>query len=503
MNCSRSAGEKAAAKLYGTVRRFKLPIFSSLISGLMAYLFVFTNKLLNLDEISGLFAKGSSISSGRWALWLSSWIFPDVSMPWINGMLSLLMLTAAVCIVIRVFEIKNPVFQLLLSCLMVVFPSQAVTFTYMFTCAPYALAVLLAAGSVYFTLYKRKWGVALGAVLLALSLGIYQAYLSLAVSLYLVYLIKRIIEDEWEIRDILRCGLRCIIGLGAGLVLYFVINKIFMAVSGTEYNSYADASFQTDLKSVLFGLRVAFTAFFGYFYRGYYDLVPTVFSEILHIACALIIGFELVYYMVKAKNKKRALLLAVCLLLLPFGVNCLYIVSALRHTLMLYSFVAVYVLAAVAAERLMADRHFALRDIISAAMALIVACNILYANKLYLKMKLEYENAYSFYQTLVTRIKSCPGFDGDTMVLISGDADNLLHESTEIDTSNLVGVMEGLINVYSRGDFLTYYTGFCPPAPDWEDWEKSGGSEELAKMPEYPYDGSVKKIGNFVVVKLG
>ena len=61
---------------------------SAFAAGLAAYLFVFTNKLLNLDEIAGLFGKGESISSGRWALALTSYVFPDVSMPWINGMLA-------------------------------------------------------------------------------------------------------------------------------------------------------------------------------------------------------------------------------------------------------------------------------------------------------------------------------------------------------------------------------------------------------------------------------
>ena len=141
--------DRAAASFAATIKEYLLPIISALAAGLAAYLFVFTNKLLNLDEIAGLFAKGESVSSGRWALALTSFIFPDVSMPWINGILALLMLTASACLTIRIFEVKSSVFRLLLPALIVVFPSQIVTFAYMFTCAPYALAVLLAVCSVY------------------------------------------------------------------------------------------------------------------------------------------------------------------------------------------------------------------------------------------------------------------------------------------------------------------------------------------------------------------
>lgn len=483
---------------------YLFPALSALIAGLSAYLFVFTNKLLNLDEIAGLFGKGESLSSGRWALALTSWVFPDLSMPWINGMLSLFMLIAAACITVRVFEVKSGLIKAVLAALMVVFPSQIVTFSYMFTCAPYALAVLLAVLSVYVVLCTGgKPRFCVGAVLLAFSLGIYQAYLAVPASFCVVYLIMLTLDGKCSVREIIRKGLECLLYLFLALVVYYLVNKLAMTLTHTQYNSYADASFQTDIESVLFGIRVAFTAFLGYFYRGYYHLVATPLSAALHFLCLALCGFELVVFMFKCRDKSRVALLLLLLLLVPLSVNCLYIVSAQRHTLMLYSFVAVYILACVSCESLMREKHHAVRDILCAAMALIVCCNVLYANRLYLKMKLEYENAYSFYSTLTSRIKETPGYGEDTMVFITGDAHELLHESDEIDTSDLVGIMEGLINVYSRSDFLTYYAGFAPPTFDWAKWDASGAIAEVDSMPIYPYDGSVKLVDDFIIVKLG
>ena len=478
---------------------------SAFSAGLAAYLFVFTNKLLNLDEIAGLFGKGESISSGRWALALTSFLFPDLSMPWINGVLSLLLLTAAACLTVRIFEIKNPLWQVLLGALLVVFPSQIVTFSYMFTCAPYALAVLLAVGSAYVLLCcAGRWRYAAACVMLTLSLGIYQAYLSVAASWCVVYLLKRTLDGEWDERGIVRCGVTCLAYLALSLAAYFVINKLVMLASHTEYNSYADASFQTDIKSILFGLRVAYTAFLGYFYRGYYHLVASDVSKLMHYVCLVLVTFEFAMWFVKDRpGRARGALAAALLVLLPLSVNCLYVISAQRHTLMLYSFTAVYILAAVAAGSLTARRHGAVRDVLAAALAVVVACNVLYANRLYLKMKLEYENAYAFYSELTARVKAAPGYGEGTMVLLTGDAHELLHSADEIDTSDLVGIMEGLINVYSRSDFLTYYAGFAPPTFDWAQWDASGAAAEIENMPVYPYDGSVKCIGDFVVVKLG
>lgn len=495
--------ERALEKLNRRASAYWLPFFTCLVIGLTAYGFAFTNKLLNLDEISGLFKKGESISSGRWALWLSSYLFPDVSMPWINGMLSLLMLSVGVCLVIALFEIKSRPLQLLLAGLMVAFPSQIITFSYMFTCAPYALALLLTAASVYVFCRGGRWRWPVSAVLMAFSLGIYQAYLSYAAALYLVYIIKKILDDEGSEKQLLLQGLSCIGALLLALLVYALVNSLVMLLSGTDYNSYADASMQKDPKALLFGLRVAYTAFVGYFTKGHYHLAATPFSQGLHILCALLVGFVLLRHLVRGATKKRAWLLLLCLALLPLAVNCLYVVSSLRHSLMLYSFTAVYVLAAVCMEKLFLSHRGILRDLMLLAMSLIVACNLVYANRVYLKMKLEYENAYSFYQGLVSRIKLSEGFDRDTMVVIVGDAHELLHHSNEIDTSDLVGIMEGLINVYSRNDFLTYYIGFTPAPVDWENWTESGGDALLEEMPIYPYDGSIQRAGEYLLVKLG
>ena len=78
-----------------------------------------------------------------------------------------------------------------------------------------------------------------------------------------------------------------------------------------------------------------------------------------------------------------------------------------------------------------------------------------------------------------------------------------MHSADEIDTSDLVGVMEGLVNVYSRADFIKYYTGFDMPEFDWALWDASGAGDCVDDMPIYPYDGSVKKVDNFIIVKLG
>ena len=157
---------------------------SAMIAGLLAHGFAFSNKLVNADEIATLFGKGVTAGSGRWGLELSRLLFPDISMPWIYGILCLLFLSTASCLLLRVLKIHTPLLRLLLPALIVSFPAQTATFSYMFTSPSYALAFLLAAASLRLTEGKGRYRFLAGGALLVLSVGTYQAYISLVSSVF-------------------------------------------------------------------------------------------------------------------------------------------------------------------------------------------------------------------------------------------------------------------------------------------------------------------------------
>ena len=58
--------DTAAHWLGKRMREYSAPILASAIFGMLAYLFAFTNKLMNHDEVFCLFSKGATVDSGRW-----------------------------------------------------------------------------------------------------------------------------------------------------------------------------------------------------------------------------------------------------------------------------------------------------------------------------------------------------------------------------------------------------------------------------------------------------
>ena len=102
--------ERAAAWLLSRIRENAVPLAASLIAGFLAYTFSFTNKLLNHDEAYSLFMKGATVESGRWGLGGIDLIFPNFSMPWIYGVLTITFMAISSCITVRIFPIGSEPF---------------------------------------------------------------------------------------------------------------------------------------------------------------------------------------------------------------------------------------------------------------------------------------------------------------------------------------------------------------------------------------------------------
>lgn len=83
-----------AAAFWERWRGYKLPFIATLLFGLAAHAFAMTNKLPFDDEAIYLFGKGTTTESGRYGLELLRLIMPDYSMPWIYGLISLLLISA-------------------------------------------------------------------------------------------------------------------------------------------------------------------------------------------------------------------------------------------------------------------------------------------------------------------------------------------------------------------------------------------------------------------------
>lgn len=497
------------------LRANRVPFFSSLFWGVLAYMFAFTNKLVNHDEVGQLFGKGATVSSGRWGLGALDFIFPNYSMPWIYGILTLVLIALGICLIVRIFHVENKLLQALLSGCIIVFPSVIGLFGYMFTSSAYGLSYFLCILAIWLLTRGKPLTALIAAGCMVTSLSIYQSYISIAASLLVLVLIRELLTGE-DVTEVLKKGVGYVAFLIFSLAVYYGATQVIMKWKDVSFNDYAAGSITLSLSGIWKGIRLAYVNFFRFFYWAHHRLMPTAASRCLHFF--LFCGMLLVMLPVAHSQKKQPLarygLLAVLAILLPLAINCMYLITSEDsiHTLVLYSFTSVYVLAVMVMElalplvlpRKLPEllRRLSL-DAMSLLLAGILVINIYVANESFLNLYLRYENAYSFFTSLTAQIQSMPEFTEGTRIAIIGDWQSPDFYDQQFETNlYLTGSTGFLPSDYTYPAFLNYYIGFPAECVTAEEAEAIRHTEAFRNMATYPYYGSIDVLDGVIVVKL-
>ena len=497
------------------VPQWRLPFLAALIWGFLAYTFAFTNKLINHDEVGQLFAKGATVSSGRWGLGFLDVIFPNVSMPWIYGVFTIFFIAISVCLILDLFSIRSRMIQILLAGTIVVFPSVIGLFGYMFTSSSYGLSFLLAVLAVWLICRPCKWAVLPALCCLVASVSIYQSYISIAASLLVLVLIRMRLVGEDPL-SVLKKGIWYVLFLIFSLGVYYLATQMILILKDISFNEYAADSLSFTPAHLLEGIRLSYVNFLRFFYWAHHRLMPTALSRKLHILLFAAMAV-LLFLWARKQNTAcggRFLLLLVLIGILPLAINCMYLITAEEsiHTLVLYSFIAVYIFAAILAQLWWEEtaagnlpelmRRLTL-DGMALVLAAIVCINVYTANTAYLTLHLRYENAYAFYTSLTAQIRQMPEFRDGTKIAVLGDwqSPDFYSENMEF-TYFLVGVKGFMPSDYSAQSFLEYYIGFPAEFVSEEEAAVIRQSSAYQNMSTYPYYGSVGVIDDTIVVKL-
>ncbi|MCD8125882.1 MAG: glucosyltransferase domain-containing protein, partial [Lachnospiraceae bacterium] len=159
-----------------------------------------------------------------------------ITLPWLVGLLTLLYTGMAVFLVMKLFDVKSRKIAFLAAGIFTAnITVIAVTATYINDLDADLFAMLLAVGAAF--LWRRgRRGLLPGAFLLAFSLGLYQSYLSMTVTLFLLASILDLLDGrEWK--EVFYRGWESIAMLIGGGVLYIIELKIGCLISGVSLQS--------------------------------------------------------------------------------------------------------------------------------------------------------------------------------------------------------------------------------------------------------------------------
>ena len=500
-------------------KQWIVAFFATIGIGLFTYGYLMTNRFLTYDSMWNIYSDQDMISSGRQFLTYVCGISSFYDLPYLNGFLAILYLAVTSIFLVEIFKIKNYLSVVLVSGLLVTFPSVISTFGYSFTVDGYMLAILLVTVAFWLT-DNKKFGCLTGAVLLGISLGIYQAYLSFVMILCVLSLLLYLLEERNYKKIFTKIGQYAVMGVG-GYAFYVLTLNLMLAVKDVELSGYqgTDKINSFALSQLPAGLTSARVNFID-FIRYANVLTTTDFMKIAVILLAIIGVAAYGYLFITKKVYKRigvVLLIGVLVISIPFCATVINILSpeTIHHLLLRGAWSLFFIFAVVLVERAAFYTKFKekiLKQTIT-IVALVCSAVLIFefakmAQIVGFNMQERYEKSYALTLRIVEKLETTEGYShGMKVAILGGGPDMDMYPSTDITTEDLVGYF-GVGGDYSLNStekfatFMSHFMNVTIQTIDYEDEIALTQTPEFLEMEKFPDSECIKKIGDVWVVKL-
>ena len=493
-----------------------LAFCSTVIIGLLAHVYVFLHRLPNHDGIINIYNTQAKVKSGRFFLGPASGMSTFFDLPWVIGMLSIIFLAfAAVCTII-LFDVRKKISIVLVSGIIVVFPSVSATFSYMFTADGYMLGIFFAILAVVLT-KKFKYGFIAGALFVCLSVGIYQANLSVVLTFVTLWIIHEILFLDASTKvigmHIVRSGLMT----GIGMVLYLAVYKVYTVLLSVPITSYQgmDKVGTLTIHDIPHRLVQIKEQLQNFFFDGLFNYREVSFLTELNVLIFITIIVSVVTLIVKKQLYKKMvhmMILAVLVMSLPISYYIVYFISpvAFYHMLMVFSLSSVYIFLVLLYDAVDDIRPLLIERISSWATVLLIFLTIfnfgLIANISYFNMELRNEKTINLANRVLDRIEQLDEYEDIEKITVFGNVQMYSKMSAEVIPSRIPFMIgsTGEVFISQRHHYAALFDSYFGYSLDFatkEEMERIQQSTEYKEMATWPAKDSIKVFDNIVVVK--
>ena len=489
---------------------------SGMIIGLLTYGYLISNHFLTYDSMWNQYSDQNMITSGRQFLQFACGISSYYDLPWLNGLLAVFYLAVTSVFVIEGFGIRSHINSALTAGMIVTFPSVISTFGYTFTVDGYMLAALLAAVA-FGIADKKKWGFLPGAVLLGVSLGIYQSFLSFAIILCVLKLLLDIL-DQVGSKDTIGKGVR-FVGMGIGAYAFYLITlNIMLKLQDKQLSGYqgSDKVQSFSVSGLPEGLKAAVDNFINFARWG--NVLTT--TEAMKSAFVILVLVGAVIYgslFVSRKCYKNIWNIVIvlgCVAVIPFGATIVSIISpeTFYHLLLRACWCLFFVFVLALSERLAWSKLDVFNHIKKAAVLIVTIFSVILifefskmANIAGYNQHERYEKTYSLCVRIADRLEQTEGYvHGMPVAILGGFPD---YPSTDITKKDLIGYF-GVTGDYVAGSsehvaaFMSHYMNITLNTVDLDIQNQLVETEDYQNCPKFPDSGCIIQIDGIWVVKL-
>ncbi|MFR9579535.1 MAG: glucosyltransferase domain-containing protein [Rikenellaceae bacterium] len=435
------------------------------------------------------------------------------NIPLINGVLSLIFIGLSSYVIVKTLDIKSRVSIYFISALIITSISYIMTnLMYFHELDPFMLALLFASVGVYI-FNKFRLGYIIASVPIALCCGLYQPYMSVAIVLLMILLIKDVLNGVHS-REVIYKSIKAACTLLLAGVIYIILYKTIIAlvdadISKIKYNNI-EKIFTFDFENIgntLFLTYWTAIKLFFFTYGGNLHISTLIVNTSLVIIFLILTIKRIVHYRISITN---IIILSVILSLIPFAINiATFISSGIFHELMGFSLVLLYVLFQMIVDIFNVRKR--LKLLVYGLLSVLIFNGASFANRLYVERSIFSENSSALSFDLYKEIIIDENFiqNNNIPIMIIGNSFNLqMFYSKYTDkmyvadkrilylcsTSSMIPISRPKSNykLYFKTDL-----NFVKP----EEERDFTLDDELNKMPIYPAEGYMKCVRDTIFVK--
>jgi len=509
--------EKVLKKLNANILpQWKTCFLAALLVGMLAHLYKITNWLPNWDSLVFRYDSQNMIGLGRWFLPVVCSFSSFYDLPFLNGLLAIIFHAFGAVCICRILNVQKTITAFLIGAVIVSFPAVTSLMMYNYVADGYSIAFFLSTlAALYMTKEKPKYW--LSAVLIGLSMGIYQAYITVTVMLILLKLVDELLYQKASFGNLMKkIAFMLLTGI-LGAVIYSVALKAILSIFSAELLDYQGINGTASLSGI--DLPASLYVVKETFIKCFFDLSGGV--TVYVVLNAVVLVFTLVYSMIQlAKNKlykkpANCILLVLLCALTVVGAGALAFVNAGvdYHNLMRMGYAVFYLFFLVLYER-GTEAKKTYTNVKSWAVLLtatvMIINQIVIANVSYHKGQMAYEKSYGVLIRIADRIEQTPNAEKCNKIVVIGALDNSEGYSVNL-SPDITGITDGYI--LRADDEIVRQSVLCSALGDYceKKYELISGEEkkrltqraEVKSMEKWPAKNCVTVIEDTVIIKLG
>ncbi len=494
--------------------QWKVCFISAFVMGIVAHLYKITNWLPNWDSIVFRYDSQNMIAMGRWFLPVVCAPGSFYDLPLVSGLMAIIFHGLGAVLICKIFGITKNITAAFTGAFVATFPTVTSVMMYNYVADGYAFAFLLSCVAAVLLTKKKPCYIG-AAILIALSAGIYQAYITVTIMLLLLKLISELLYDNTNAKNLVIKCLKFLFAGVLGMVIYYLVLTVLIKITGTELLDYQGFNNATSFKSIdilgsLYTMKKSFMSYFFDFSSGL-----AVFSI---INCVVFVLTFVLYLTDVIRNKisiSKFLLLCLFVLLLPVGASVLsFINSGIDyHNLMKMGFLVFYLFLILQYER-KDDKYTKLNVAKSWAtvgvMATLIFNQMIIANVSYHKLNMAYEKSYGTLIRIADRIEQTDGTGDCKSILVIGSLPGSEAYSVNLPP-DITGTTDGYI--IRADDENVGQSVLCSALNDYcgKNYRFISGEEKSSilkkidtnSLGNWPQKNSISVIDDVIVIKLG